>query len=292
MGKRTLLNIWLAIALLALVWVVWQEPGHAPKEKDVPVKLTTLTPAAITKIAITTRKGSVTLDKHGGDWWLSEPIKIAANAVSVDNLLQVLQARSVARFPAAGRDLSQYGLADPEARLLLNDTEIRIGNVAPLGQQRYVQLGDTIHLIAERYMFDVPSDAASLVSRDLVPHGKRIAAIALPGAKLVRGDKGEWSMTPADKGIAADAIQGLVKQWSDVQALRVAAYQKQAAQGEVTIELEGESAPLRYQIVARQPELILARPEIGIQFYVAGEQAERLLNVTTAANDAAAANKK
>jgi hypothetical protein len=290
MGKRMLLNMWLAAALLALVWVVWQEPGQAPK-KEAAVKLTAVPATAITKIAITNHDGTITLGKELGEWRLLEPVAIAANPVRVDDLLQVLQAESLVRFPAAGRDLSQYGLAAPAVKLRVNDTELLFGGVTPVDQQRYVKLGDTIHLIADRYMFDLTGDAAALVSRDLVPHGKRIVALDLPDKKLSRNEKGEWSMMPADKGVSSDAVQVLVNAWRDVQALRVAAYAKQAAQGEVVIGIEGEQQPLRYQITARKPDLILARPEIGMQFYVAAEQAESLFSVKAPARDAAASKK-
>lgn len=291
MGKRILLNMWLAAALLALVWVVWQEPGHAPKREDAVVKLSAISPAAVDKIAISNHNGTITLGKEHGEWRLLEPLAIAANPVRVDGLLQVLQAESLARFPAAGRDLSQYGLAAPAVKLRVNDAELLFGGVTPVDQQRYVQVGDTIHLIADRYMFDLTGDAAGLVSRDLVPHGKRIVALELPGNKFSRNEKGEWSVLPADKAVSSDAVQALVSAWRDVQALRVAAYDKQAVQGEVVIGIEGEQQPLRYQITARTPDLILARPEIGMQFYVAAEQVERLLSVKAPARDAAASKK-
>ena len=176
-------------------------------------------------------------------------------------------------------------------RLRLNDTEILFGGVTPVGQQRYVKLGDTIHLIADRYMFELSGDAAAWVSRDLVPPGAQIVALQVPDGKLSRNDKGEWLETPADKGVSSDAAQALVDEWRDAQALRVTPYEKHAALGEVVIGLAGQAQPLRYQIIARQPELILARPEIGMQFSVASESADRLLSVKTP-KPAAAATKK
>ena len=289
MGKRMLLNIWLAVALLILVWVVWQEPGHVPKPAT--VKLTDLSPAVIDRLIITNNNETVTLTKQDGSWRLSQPVEIAANGVRVDDLLEVAQAESLSRFPAAGRDLSEYGLAKPAVRLRLNDTEILFGGVTPVGKQRYVKLGDTIHLIADRYMFELTGDAAAWVSRDLVPPGAQIVALQVPDGKLTRNDKGEWLETPADKGGSSDAAQALVDEWRDAQALRVTPYEKHAALGEVVIGLAGQAQPLRYQIIARQPELILARPEIGMQFSVASESADRLLSVKSSKPEVAPTKK-
>lgn len=277
MGKRALLNVGLAAALLALVWVVWQEPGHAPKPAA--VKLTALAPAAIANIVISGNNGPVTLAKKYGQWWLQEPLKAPANPVRVENLLQVAEAESLSRFPAAGRDLAQFGLDKPTLRLRLNDTELSFGGVTPVGRQRYVLLGDTIHLINDNYLFGESADAAAYISRDLLPKDKDIAAIDLPVAKLTRGDKGEWTMTPADKGVSQDAIRNVADAWREAQALRVAPYDRRPEQGAVAIRFTGGQSPLRYGIIAREPELILARPDLGMQYYLAADQAARLLTV-------------
>jgi hypothetical protein len=289
MGRRTLLNVWLAIALLALVWVVWKEPGHEPKPPT--VKLTALSPAAISKIVVTNHNGTITLTKQGETWRLSQPVEVAANGVRVDDVLGLLQTKSLSRFPAAGRDLSEYGLAKPAVKLRLNDTEILFGGLTPVDQQRYVKVGDTIHLIADRYMFELTGGAAAWVSRNLVPPDKQIVTLQLPDRKLARNDKGEWSEKPAEKGVSADTLQDLVNEWSDAQALRVAPYKEHAAQGEVVIGIAGRTQPLRYRIIARKPELILARPEIGMQYHVASEQADRLLSVQSSKPKVAATKK-
>ena len=277
MGKRALLNIWLVVALAVLVWVVWQEPGHPPKPAA--VKLTGLTPASIDKVVITNRHGAIRLDKQDGEWRITEPVKVAANPARVDSLLQVAEAESVSRFPAAGKDLSAFGLAKPAVSLRLNDSELVFGGVAPVDQRRYVRVGDTIHLIADRYSFALTADAAAWVSRDLVPKGADIIALELPDAKLSRSGKGAWTVTPAGKKISQDVVQAVIKAWHEAQALRVAPYDKRPAHGKVVIRLKDGQSPLQYEIITRKPELILARPEIGMQFYLETDQVQRLLTI-------------
>lgn len=289
MGKRMLLNVWLAVALLILVWIVWQEPGHAPKPPS--VKLTTMTPSDIDKIVITNNNGTITLIKQGDTWQLSQPVEIEANSVRVDDMLELLQTESLSRFPVADRNLSEYGLAKPAVKVRFNDTEILFGGLTPVDKQRYVKLGDTINLITDRYMFELTGDAAAWASRNLVPPGKQIVTLQLPDRKLSKNDKGIWGETPAEKDVSPDALQTLVNEWSQVQALRVTTYEKHTDQGEVVIGIMDQSQPLRYRIIARKPELILARPEIGMQFHVAAEQADRLLSVKSSKPEVAPTKK-
>ena len=84
----------------------------------------------------------------------------------------------------------------------------------------------------------------------------------------------------------------MVKEWTDAQALRVTPYEKHAVQGEVVIGFSDQSQNLKYQIIAHKPELILARPEIGMQFTVASEQADRLLSVKTKKQNSTVPKKK
>lgn len=281
MGRRAWLNLWLAAALAVLVWVVWQEPGHAPKPV---VKLTPLAPAAIDHITLTNRSGTLKLAKQNGAWQLQAPLQIAANEVRVDGLLQVAEAESRSQFPAPGKSLAPFGLDKPSATLRLNGTELKFGGTTPVDQQRYVQIGDVIHLIDDRYSFDLDADVDAYVSRDLVPSGTELSAIALPGLSLSRGKDGKWSATPMPHGVSQERMKALADAWREVQALRVAAYDKRPAQGTVGLTLAGGQTPLRYAIIARQPELILARPELGLQFYLAGDEAARLLELTPAAD--------
>lgn len=282
MGRRAWLNVWLAAALAVLVWVVWQEPGHAPKPT---AKLTALAPAAVTQVTLVNPGGTLELAKRDGRWDVRAPFEIAANPVRVEGLLQVAAAESRSQFPAAGKDLAPFGLAKPAITLRLNDTELKFGATTPVDQQRYVQIGDTIHLIDDQYGFDLGADAAAYVSRDLVPQGAKLATIALPGLSLSRSAKGSWSATPAPPGVSEDGMRALADAWRDAQALRVAAYDKRPAQGTVALGVAGGQAPLRYEIIARQPELVLARADLGLQFYLPSEDADRLLDLKPPADE-------
>jgi len=276
MGRRAWVNVWLVATLAVLAWVVWQEPGHAPKPT---VNLMALAPASITRVTLTNTNGTLSLAKENGFWQIEAPFKIAANAVRVEDLLQVAAAVSHSQFAAAGKDLGPFGLAKPTITLRLNGVELKFGTTTAVDQQRYVQIGDTIHLIDDLYGFDLGADAAAYVSTDLVPRGAMLATIALPKLSLSRAADGKWSATPAPPGVTETQIKGMADAWQSAQALRVAAFDKRPVQGTVGLGLAGGQTPLRYEIIARQPELILARTDLGLQFYMPQDDAARLLEL-------------
>ena len=275
MDKRQWLNVGLLMAAVALAGVAWYQAGRPSKEALPP--LSDLAPGSVNKIEIIRAHDNVVLIGQNGMWWMREPVRVAANRFEVENVLGVLSAESLARFPAAGRDLAAFGLAHPEVRLRFNGTELAFGGLTPVDQRRYVQVGNTVHLITDRYFLDLTENPAAFASRNLVPEGQEIAALALPDLTLTKSADGKWHETPGHLLASADAVQALLAAWRDAQALHVEPYQPAAARGEVTITLAGQPDPLLYVITAEGEEWVLARPDVNLQFRLGADQARRLL---------------
>lgn len=290
-------RLWLNIGLLGLVLVlgvaVWYESSQTPHASPPP--LTRLKPEAVNKIEIFRRDHDhLILTGHGDQWWMREPVRIAADRFQVENVLRVLGADSLAQFPAEGKDLTAYGLAEPEVRLRFNDTELAFGGMTPVDQRRYVLVGNTVHLITDMYALDLMADVPAFASRALVPESRQMVALSLPGVNIVKGGDGRWRATPEDKFGSADAVQALLDSWRSAQAIRVSLYEPAPTLGEVTVKLEGQDETLRYFIVAEGKEGILSRPDVGLEFHLSGEQLDRLLgrsrnDTKKQAKDAAAA---
>src|SRR3569833_19166 len=276
-------RLWLNIGLLGLVLVlgvaVWYESSQTPHASSPP--LTQLKPEAVNKIEIFRRDHDhLILTGHGDQWWMREPVRIAADRFQVENVLRVLGADSLAQFPAEGKNLAAYGLAEPEVRLRFNDTELAFGGMTPVDQRRYV--------------LDLMADVPAFASRALVPESRQMVALSLPGVNIVKGNDGRWRATPEDKFGGADAVQALLDAWRSAQAIRVSLYEPAPTLGEVTIKLGGQDENLRYFIVAEGKEGILSRPDVGLEFHLSGEQLDRLLgrsrnDTKKQAKDAAAA---
>jgi hypothetical protein len=235
----------------------------------------------------------------GATWRLTEPLQLPANTVVVESLLGLTQAASHAQWVAASLDLEKFKLKSPRIRVRLNDVELGFGDTEPLEGRRYVLAENTVHLITDGYYPKLIAPPASFVSLALLPGPEPLKEIELPGLTL-RHDAQGWSAQPGasdaqgSANVAGgrmpeatpDAVNTLAQEWTAAQALQVRLYTAPASRIKpvetVTLRQEGTQPPLRFIIVSRAPELILARPELGVQYHLPQDAAQRLLMLPAA----------
>jgi hypothetical protein len=272
---RLLLNLVLLGAVLALVWLAIYQPGK--KLAPEPQRLTLMDPATITRIAILRPdQEAIRLVKENDRWWLKEPFPIEANENKIKSLFEFLEAQSQNSLDAKAHDLKRFGLAEPRVRLELNEAGFSFGDSHPLSGERYVLHEGRIYLIPDTTYHYLIAEAAVYASPHLVERGKQLIAIRLPDLNL-RQKEAKWSLNPPDPELSADAIVRLVEEWKRSQALTVRRRQADTpTQGEVILEFQ-QPPPLRYEIVRTDPELVLVRPDLGIEYHLSADAAKRLL---------------
>jgi hypothetical protein len=138
----------LALGLIAaglLVLLVW--PPHGPEQQ----RLTALETQRLTSIRIE-RADRLVLGLARGDdgWRLDYPVRASAEQRRVAQLLAVARAPVQQEFSASG-SLADYGLAQPEAVLQLDDIRLAFGDRDPVQRSRYVLVGDRIRVIDDVY---------------------------------------------------------------------------------------------------------------------------------------------
>lgn len=278
MGSRTWLNLTLLVLAVATALVAAYLPGI--KKPLPPPTLTQLVPEQITHIHIT-REGQQDIDfiKDKQGWAMTAPLQIPANPLRIDALLRVAHVPSQSRFTALGQTLSKFSLDPPRVRLRLNDTEIAYGAMEPLNHQRYVLADNTVHLIFDTQQVYLTAAPTVWVSNNLLPVGAKIDQLALPDVTLSRQDNGRWSSSPATLALSADNINTLVDNWTHAQALQIRPYAGTAVQDQITLRLRNTPAPVHFYIIARAPEFILARIDLGLQYHLPIELADRLLKL-------------
>ncbi|MCF6209491.1 MAG: DUF4340 domain-containing protein [Gammaproteobacteria bacterium] len=274
MNSRNLLNLALAAVVFALGTLIWfsQQAPPAPE----PERLTTLTEADITRIEIRpARHADVVLERRGSEWWLVKPLTARADMARVDAAIGLARARSLAGYATSAMDVQQAGLVSPDLVLRVNDVTLELGGTEPLRGQRFVRLGDRVHLIVDRYSYLLQGGLASLVSPQLLPTGARLQEIVLPGLHLLQRN-GLWQLADSEAG-SADALQALVDEWRHAHALRVSRRDGDEDGETITLRLAADASPVYFILQRDEDEVLFIRPDLGLAYHFLPAVAERLL---------------
>lgn len=276
MSARLLLNLALAVLALLLLAIIWLRPGLEPE--NVPDAITALQPEQIESINLTRLQGEpLGFRKRGDTWFIEGDPAIPADDFQVRTILALLQADSIRSYPVEALDLAGPGLDPPQASIMFNGTRMAIGDIESLDGLRYVRTDTTIHLVEDRYQHLLNAGFNNFVQRRLLPDGAQISALQLPGLTLTQTDGIHWQLEPEDGTVSADAIDALVKNWQRASALFVRRIEPGNHDSMLSLTLEGENEPVVFTIVSREPDLVLARPEWGIQYHLTPEMGQGLL---------------
>lgn len=146
------------VALLAVIGLALLALRREPELPAAPERLTGLDTAGVQSLRLE-RAGQpvVRLVREAGGWRLLEPLEAPADTARVERLLRLLQEPSLARLDPQAVDLATLGLAPPVARVEVGienqpgPVGIEFGGTQPVTGERYVRVGDTVHLTLDRH---------------------------------------------------------------------------------------------------------------------------------------------
>lgn len=281
MKSRWIINILLIVAVVILTLVARYEPGiDAPAAPQI---LTSLHTDEIQTIRINRPlREDLLFSKTGNTWTIDREPALPADEFQVRTLLNLAEQAAVRSYPVAELELSRLALDPPYATVTLDGTDVHFGSLEPLEELRYTRVGDHVHLISDMYQHLIEADYTQFVRRRLLAEQARISGLDVPGFSLNKADGG-WQITPSSEDVSADALQQLVDNWQQASALHVrpAEATPDDAQ-EVTLSLGEPERRVRFLIAAREPELVLVRPEFGLRYHM-GNRADNLLALPEAA---------
>lgn len=160
-SRLALVNVALLLAVAAAgVWV-YVKPV---RETVTTHALSARPPAHASKIRIE-RAGhpAILLDKSGEIWRIAEPVSAEADTYEVEQVLAILAARALERYPAL--NLDRYELERPRLRLVIDNESFAFGMTNPVSGEQYVLARDAIYPIAPRYGAALPVDVMQLVRK-------------------------------------------------------------------------------------------------------------------------------
>ena len=272
-------GLWLNVALLAAVTALALFAYLKPHQGEPRFKLSTLKAAEAMNVKIEIAGSApIVLERAASEWRLAAPVA-RADGFQVERLLEILDAASKDRFPAAG--LARFDLNEPYARLTINRQSFNFGAVNPMSREQYVLTQDGIHLVALRYGAALPASALQLVSRELFAAEEAPVAFEFMEFRLAQ-QGGKWVMSPAVADSSQDDINRWIDEWRLATALAVLPISNRKPLATIKVGLKG-GRDVTLAVLQREPQLVLARSDQQFEYQLAAETAKRLLAPPTAA---------
>ncbi|BBA32500.1 putative uncharacterized protein [Methylocaldum marinum] len=272
MKSRLLLNLALLVLIAILGAVAFFEPGKKEPET------TPLVPVDENALAAVTlqNKDTIKFEKQNGHWRLTAPFNAPANDIRVRQLIGIAEANSEAQYPISSEDLAKFDLDKPKATLILDTTTLKFGGSDPINMRRYVQIGDTLHLVGDDFFHHLTASATDYVDKKLLPEDAKINEIIIPGLKATLGQDGKWILEPPAG--PDQSISDLLNAWNTARAIDVKRVEQPIQADIVRITL-AEGSPIEFHILQREPDLVLVREDLGLQYEVTGNATKRLLSL-------------
>lgn len=289
--KRVYLNLALLLIVAGLSATVWFTQKKAPPKGP---PLTTLSADAVTRISIAhPNEPTITLEKKGAEWQLTEPVQSPTDPFEVASLVNLATTETKRTLKVADVKLADLKLDPPQFTITLNDQKLEFGDTEPLEYRRYVRHGDSVLLIDDPSGTAVDADYSNLVAKELLSPGADLEKIEVPGLSVSRSDGKDWSATPASAAATGDALAKFVQAWRAARSMWNAAMPADGGKGE-PITLTLKSGVVHLVLVSKEPQLIIDRPDLKVRYTLSKADTETLLTLTAprAESKAGAAEQK
>ncbi len=272
MDKRTKTNILLLGLIVLLLFI---STGIDKEEQVVLNRVSNIDAGTITDIRVSRKNGEdYVFIKQADGWHMQSPLQYLANETRINAMLRMLKAESHAELEPAAVQLARFELDDPDVTLQLNEHVFRFGNTDGIDQRRYVLFNDKIYMVNDFLYQQLETNAEFFADTRLLKQGAKIATLAFPDNTLQQID-GVWQMQqPID--IKPGQIERLVYSWENAVAISVSSYKEPETDIPITITT-ADNRTLPFNIVDTDPHLILGRKDLGLQYHMGSDDAQKLL---------------
>jgi len=261
MQSRLFVNLGLLLLVFALGYFVLTSED---KNSVTPPILTEVKADSINTITIRHNNRLINIEKSGTHWRITSPVDIAANDFRIRTILNLLSTVSHSEYAADSLDLEKYSLAQAKTSITFNKLRIDFGMINPINNYRYVKINNRVHLIDDHHYPLLSSQTGTLVSRTLLPADGKINKLVLPDQTLALNSKEIWQST---KEVSADAIVETLSNWKNSEAFGVHEYNERESLGAIEVYLDNAYEPIKFFITDVDPWLVIARPDIKLEYH-------------------------
>jgi len=270
-------KMWLTIAVLSLMvaalggWVAWLEKKPEPP----PPTLADLDPESITQVLIEVDGKTMEFRRNDHGWQMVRPFQAPADDYHMKQLTELPKTTTHASYPLSKEQLAKFGLNPPEITVTLNQTNFRFGVQNPIDFRRYVQVDNgPVQLIDDDIHYLLTASATTWIDPRLLPPAASLKGLALPGWTLTLSDKGSWTSTPRTNN---KTLRNLIQEWRNARAIEVTPMQGTPPKDVPRITVQLEKGKIEFVVLQKEPELILLRPDLKLNYHFYGNLGKRLL---------------
>jgi len=279
MSRQLILNLFLFVIAISLASIIYFSEEQSTQLE----RLTDINLDNITTIKIQHNENTISVNKTTGHYWkITQPVDIAANEFRINSILKLLHAPVHNKYTSAEIDSNNIGLDNPKTTIQFNKQVIAFGITNPVTNLRYLKLNNTIYTIEDVYYPLISSHFGTLVSLNLLPPDSKLAKLILKNQTIFKDEKGRWS---SNIDTSADNVSKTLQHWLHDQAFGVHQYLKRKELGEVFIYVTGSAKPITYQITDIEPWLVIARPDIGLEYHLDNGAYDNLISPTGSNDD-------
>ena len=282
-SRRWIINYILIVLIILFTWVGNRfdvETGYQT-QPDV----TGPESAEIDTVEIKTADTSLLLRHDGNAWNIESPIAWPANNINVERLLDIVNSQTESRLDAAEIDLATLGLDFPRAMLRLNNTRVLFGATNNIGERRYTMIDSTVFLLPDIHLPFISQGLTGIVDRRLIPRNLSPTALKLPQLEIGRNAAGNWESTKGDE-FTPRQIARLAENWQSLEATRINAFDTgNTPRQKIEVQLENGER-LEFFLMSIDPEIVIANPQIDLQYHFKAELYYQLIDLRRDENSA------
>jgi Domain of unknown function (DUF4340) len=276
MNSRTLLNLLLFVFIVCASFIFISRNDESKNT----LKLSSLNIDEIEKIHIDrdSDRDILFVKKSNNIWYMTKPFQIKAHPFRIKTLLGLTQTPVNKSYAIDSLNLSDYALDPPRARITFNSTEFAFGKTNSINNQRYLLAENKLTLINDQVYPLVSAQASSFIDLSILPDNYTINKIRTPEITILLNNNGAWESTGNNR-LNADQIQQLLQNWSSAQAFAIHKYMIRKQLGK--IEISSLTKTLIFEITDTDPWLILALPDVGLEYHLDKTQKDLLYGAVT-----------
>lgn len=279
MKSRLILNLLLALLLIALGIVVWLKPGHEDIKTS---SIVGLNIEAIHTIKIERENANnIELKRIKNQWQLTQPIKVPALAGKIERLLKISQIKPLATYPLEKSSLGQFNLDTPTVRLSFNNKTLNIGNTESVQSRRYVSNNTQLFLLDDTFLHHLTAPVNAYIDTLLLPNGIQISGLQTPEISLKRQEDNTWQHTqsPTDE-LSSDAVQMLLDEWRFARAINVSTQFVNTNTEQITLSLNNHQK-LKFNLIRQKDNVLLISSDKKLAYLFSNTKYKKMTTLPT-----------